>query len=104
MISHCVMLKLKPDHDPAELQAVLTGLAGLVGQIDGFTALTHGPNIDLEAKSPDYVAGFVASFTSQEALEAYAADPRHQALGARLVALCDGGVDGILVFDIAEQS
>ena len=104
MIRHCVMLQLAPDHDPAELAAVLHGLNDLVGQIEGYTALSYGPNIDLEAKTPEFGAGFIGTFTSRAALERYAADPRHQALGARLVQQCAGGADGILVFDIEETT
>ncbi|MFT5744381.1 MAG: quinol monooxygenase YgiN [Paracoccaceae bacterium] len=100
MINHCVMLKLRADHDAGELQQVMAGLAALVGQIDGFLGFEHGPNIDLEGKSQDYAAGFVARFESRASLEAYAANPDHRALGARLVAQCLGGGDGISVFDI----
>lgn len=100
MIQHIVLLHLRPDHDPQDLAAVMQGLSGLVGDIERFTAFTHGPNRDLEQKSARYPYGFVCTFTDTAALQAYAIDPRHQALGARLVALCHGGADGIFVADI----
>jgi len=98
VIRHIVMLKLAADADQSELQAVMAGLAAL--ELPGFIAFEHGANIDLESKTPDLAYGFIGTFADQTALETYAADPTHQALGARLVALCDGGGDGITVIDL----
>lgn len=103
MIAHLVAFAPDPNR-PDDLAAVMAGLSGLIGQIDGFVAFTHGPNIDLERKSQGYPYGFVCTFADRAALERYAADPRHQALGGRLVALCKDGVDGITVFDIEERA
>ena len=96
MIDHVVLLALKPDHDTAALAEVMAGLAALVGEIDGFTAFRHGTNRDYEGRSPAYGYGFVGQFRDGLALAVYAEDPRHQALGARLVALCDD----LLVADV----
>lgn len=81
---------------------VMKGLGALVGQIDGFTGFTHGPNIDLEGKSPEAAYGFICTFSDRDALLRYADDPRHRALGARLVALC-GGAESIKVYDIHSE-
>jgi hypothetical protein len=99
MILHAVYFSPRKNADPNELADVMSGLLNLVGEIAGFTAFHHGKNIDLEHKSPEAGYGFHGTFTDRAALERYAADPRHQALGARLVALC-GGADGIKVYDI----
>lgn len=100
MISHVVALGLTPDADRAVLGQVMQGLADLVGRVDGFLSFTHGPNVDLERKTPDYSYGFICRFTDRAALQLYANHPEHQALGSRLVALCINGADGILVYDI----
>lgn len=100
MIQHAVYLNTHADLDEAALIETLTTLKALVGQIDGFQSMHFGPNRDLEGKSPDYPWGFVATFRDTAALQAYASDPRHQALGAQLVAACQGGAAGILVFDL----
>ncbi len=97
MIRHVVMLRLVDGYDPGELSAVMSGLAAL--DLPDFVGFEHGPNRDLENKTPDYPYGFVCSFADEVALQAYAADLGHQALGARLVALCGGG-DGIMVMDL----
>ncbi len=97
MIQHIVMLNLADD---TGLPDVMIDLADLVGEIDGFTGFSHGPNIDVEGKTPDYPYGFICSFRDLSALEAYASDPRHQALGGRLVGMCNGGGDGIMAIDL----
>ncbi|MCO4847944.1 MAG: Dabb family protein [Yoonia sp.] len=98
MIQHVVMLRLKPDYDGTELAAVMDGLGAL--DIAGFTDFQHGPNRDVENKTPDHRYGFICSFHDLDALNRYAGEPAHQALGARLCALCVGGGDGIMVMDL----
>ena len=98
MIKHVVMLHLRADYDSAELVAVMAGLDGL--EIPGFTDFAHGVNRDLENKTPDYPYGFICTFNDLDALRRYQADPVHQALGQRLVALCAGGAAGIMVMDL----
>lgn len=98
MILHVVMLGLPEGYDTAELALVMAGLKSL--NIPGLQKFEHGPNIDLERKTQDYPYGFVCTFANQTALETYASDPHHQALGARLAALCGGG-ENIMVMDLA---
>ncbi len=100
MIEHCVFLKLHADADLVELQETLDGLANLQEDMSGFLSFRAGANHDFEGKSPDYPWGFIATFADSAALQAYAQDPRHKALGSRLVAQCIGGADGILVMDL----
>ena len=99
MILHAVYLSLPNDADLAELADIMDGLKSLLGEIDGFTAFYHGANIDVENSSPEAKYGFHGVYADRAALASYASDPRHQALGRRLVALC-GGADGIKVYDI----
>lgn len=100
MIRHCVFLNLRADADPNALADVLTGLAAVTDRLPGASDFISGPNRDFEDKSPDFPMGFTIDFTDADALHAYAADPEHQALGARLVAQCQGGAEGITVFDL----
>lgn len=99
MILHAVYFPLPESADSDVLVNIMLGLQDLVGKVDGFTAFHHGPNIDAEGKSPEAHYGFHATYTDRAALARYANDPRHQALGARLVALC-GGANSIKVYDI----
>lgn len=103
MIQHIVALKLRDGVGPDSLQDLMQELSDLVPQIAGFAAFQHGPNLDREAKSPDFPYGFICTFDDDAALARYAEDARHQALGARLVALCHGGADGIVVYDLETE-
>lgn len=98
MILHTVLCALAPDCDSAELADIMAGLGAL--DIDGFVGFSHGINVDAEGKTPRYPYGFQCTFIDRAALDRYAEDAGHRALGARLVALCEGGGDGILVSDI----
>lgn len=97
MIKHVVMLGLPEGYETAELAVVMAGLKSL--NIPGFQGFEHGPNIDLERKTQNYPYGFVCTFADQTALETYASDPHHQTLGGRLVALCQGA-ENIMVMDL----
>ncbi len=100
MIRHIVLLDLAEGYDPAELAAVMAGLDALRGQIDGYLGFAHGPNRDFEGMSPDCAYAFTCDFDGPATSQAYLVNPDHQALGARLVALCKGGAAGITVVDI----
>ncbi len=100
MIRHIVLLALTPDHDAGELADIMQQLAALVRHLPGFTDFEHGPNRDFENKSAQYSYGFIGTFADADALNTYANDAQHSALGARLVALCQGGADGIMVIDL----
>jgi len=100
MIQHVVLLALPHDHDRSRLAAAMTKLAGLVGRVPGMTGFHHGPNADFEAKSGEYLYGFVATFTDRNAHLAYENHSEHKTAGAELVALCAGGYEGIFVADL----
>ena len=100
MIRHCVFLNLRTDHDATELRAPLRGLSKLCDRLEGAHNFFAGPNRDFELKSQAFEAGFTVDFDDAQALQAYAENPEHQALGGRLVVQCTGGAEGIMVFDL----
>ncbi|MEM1289238.1 MAG: Dabb family protein [Pseudomonadota bacterium] len=100
MILHCVFCTFK-NGVSAETQAdIFNALKDFSQSLDGALAFDHGPNRDFEDKSASYQSGFVIRFADKAALQAYAVHPTHQALGAQLCALCVGGADGVIVFDL----
>lgn len=101
MIQHCVFLNLKHDTRLNDVTEVMVELSDLMHQIDGFQDFKFGQNLDFEDKSADFDYGFVASFANQAALQIYANDPQHMALGAQLVNMCANGHHGIMVFDLS---
>ena len=100
MIQHVVAVSLRAAAQEDALHDIMDGLEALMPEIPGFTAFQHGPNRDFERLSQRYSYGFVCTFTDKTALDAYASDPRHKALGARLISLCEPGPGGIMVLDL----
>ena len=98
-IRHCVFLKFRADVPAEEKRAIYEQLAAL-GQHLEFDAMSYGPNISPEGLHQGFVDGFTMDFPDVAARDAYLVDPAHKAAGGRLVAALEGGVKGLLVFDI----
>ena len=99
MIRHIVLIRFRPDVTEMRAAELLAPLGPLSARL-GITA-TWGKSESPEQIERGYMHGFVADFASWEALAAYQADAEHKAFGAGLVAHAQGGIDGILVFDLA---
>jgi len=99
MIRHVVLIRFRPDVTGAQAAALLEPLAELSARL-GF-AVTWGRSESPERIERGYMHGFVADFADWAALADYQADAGHKAFGAGLVAHAEGGLDGILVFDLA---
>ena len=100
MIEHCVFCAIPVSVSEADVADVMKRLGGLKDQVEGMVSFRSGPNRDYENKSGKYTHGFVCTFRDREAHLAYERHPAHQAAGRDLVALCEGGYDGIIVFDL----
>lgn len=99
-IRHIVLVKFRADVPEAERRGIYDQLAGLSGHLN-ITAMSFGANVSPEGLNRGFADGFTMDFPDAMARDAYLADPAHKAAGARLVAALDGGVFGLLVFDIA---
>jgi hypothetical protein len=100
MIRHCVFVKFRSGVSQDERADIYAGLNALVGQIDGLLSADFGPNISPEGQSKGFNDGFIMDLADEAARDRYLVDPAHQAAGARLVAALEGGVEGLMVFDL----
>jgi hypothetical protein len=100
MIKHCVFLNFKSEISESEQFDIFEGLSNLKNQVEGLNDFEYGNNLDFEQKSADYNSGFIASFENHQALLEYNENPEHALLGSKLVSMCKGGHQGIIVFDI----
>ena len=100
MIRHCVFVKFRADVTADEKAEIYAGLNALVGQIDGLLSADFGPNISPEGQNKGFDDGFVMDLADAAARDRYLADPAHKAAGAKLVAALEGGVAGLVVFDL----
>jgi hypothetical protein len=99
-IRHIVLIKFRADVPAAERRGIYDQLAALSGHL-AITAMSFGANVSPEGLHQGFADGFTMDFPDAAARDAYLADPAHQAAGTRLVAALEGGVAGLLVFDIA---
>lgn len=100
MIRHVVVLHFKTGTSPADKQRIFDDLAGLSGHIDGIIDFQTRANISVE---DPVVRGFRDlfwfDFRDRHVRDAYLEDDQHKAIGARILAACEGGTEGVLVMD-----
>lgn len=100
MIRHCVLVRFRPDVPEAERTAIYQQLADLKTVVDGFVAISYGPNVSPEGLHQGFTDGFIIDFVDEAARDAYLIHPDHKTAGGRLVAALEGGTQGLVVFDI----
>lgn len=101
MIRHCVFVRFRADVTEEARKGIYAELKSLREVVPGFLAMSAGPNISPEGLHKGFTEGFVIDFADETARDTYLVHPAHQAAGGRLVAALDGGIDGVIVFDIA---
>jgi Stress responsive A/B Barrel Domain len=100
MIRHIVLVRFHPTVPQDRIAALFTELHRIEGKVPGLLAITSGKSESPEQLERGYMHGFVIDFADWAALQSYQDHPDHKRLGAGLVAAADGGIDGILVFDL----
>ncbi|HEY8594930.1 MAG TPA: Dabb family protein [Devosiaceae bacterium] len=101
MIRHCVFIRFRPEIGNAERQALFGEIAALKPRLPGFLAAHVAPNTSPETgMDKGYSDGFIVDFADAFARDAYLDDAEHKKTGAKLVAAAQGGVEGILVYDL----
>ena len=101
MIRHLVHLRFQAGVTRAEKDALYADLEKLSGHIEGILDFQHRMNISVETP---LVRGFLDmfwfDFKDTAVRDAYLVDETHQAIGARLVEILEGGADGVFVCDV----
>ena len=101
MIRHCVFVRFRKEVPASERAAIFSEISALQGRIPGFLAAHIGANVSPEeGMDKGFSDGFIVDFDGPAARDAYLADPEHQKTGGKIVAAAEGGIDGILVYDI----
>jgi hypothetical protein len=101
MIRHIVLVKFRPEVTEAAIAAIFADLAAIKAALPGVLDIHSGRSESPEQIERGYMHGFTVDFTDWAALAAYQDHPDHRRVGAALVAAAQGGIDGILVFDLA---
>lgn len=101
MIRHVVLFRARAAVSADEVASVLDGIEALASVVPGIVATSSGEDCSPEGLQRGMTHGFTVDFEDAAARDGYLNHPDHQAAGARLVAIADGGIDGLLVFDWA---
>ena len=101
MIRHIVLIRFRQDVPQATIDALFADLQTIVGKVPGLSAIHAGRSESPEQIERGYMHGFTADFDDWQALSRYQDHPDHRRVGAALVDHAQGGLDGILVFDLA---
>lgn len=101
MIRHCVFIRFKPTISVAYKTELFNEIDALKDRLPGMVAVHTGTNISPETgMDKGFSDGFIVDFADSFSRDAYLEDPEHKQTGGRLVAAAEGGVAGILVYDL----
>jgi hypothetical protein len=99
MIRHIVLVKFPTATRPEAIDDLFTELDNLRAPLPGMLNFKGGANASPEGLARGFTHAFSADFVDAEARNAYLVHPAHRAVGARLVAAAEGGIDGLIVVD-----
>ncbi|MEX0318998.1 MAG: Dabb family protein [Ruegeria sp.] len=100
MIRHIVLTRFAPETSEQTISDIYSGLARVAETLPGARNFVGGRSESPEQIERGYMHGFTIDFDSWDALQAYADNEEHKALGGQIVANAQGGLDGVLVLDI----
>jgi hypothetical protein len=101
-VKHVVLARVDPAAPKTAVAEVFAALAALKGQIAGILDFSGGPNLSPEGLDRGYTHGFVMTFADEASLKAYLPHPAHEAAAQKLLAVVQGGIEGVLVLDWTE--
>jgi hypothetical protein len=91
-IQHMVLLKFKQQVSPEKITELFNQLAELQQFIPGITYYAGGPYSSPEGLNQGYTHGFLMTFESVAARDAYLPHPEHARVKAALIACVDGAI------------
>ncbi len=101
MIKHCVFIRFKNEITPQQRDDLYQTIHDLKNHLHGWLGFVAGATITVEAgMDKGFNGGFIIDLADASARDVYLADEQHQQAGKQLVAAAEGGIDGILVFDM----
>lgn len=94
-VKHFGVFAFKADVTPAEIATCFREMAGMVGRIPGLLDVHHGPYDSPEGLNDGFTHGFIMTFASPAARDAYLPHPEHE----RVKAIVVPRLARVLVFD-----
>lgn len=84
-VKHFGMFQFKPEVTPEGVASCFRELVGMVGKIPGLIDVHHGPYDSGEGLNDGFTHGFIMTFESPEARDAYLPHPEHERVKAIVV-------------------
>ena len=100
MIRHIVLIKFKSGIDQNVIDSLFDALTDLGREIAGMRGFDGGVSVSPENLEQGFRHGFCIDFDDEAARDAYLEHPTHKELGGQLVGLLEGGIAGLVVFDL----
>ena len=102
MIRHIVALRFRAGTSQETKLGLYRDLAALAGHIEGIVDFRYFENVSVETPVVrGYDDLFWFDFRDVAVRDAYLEDASHKAIGARIVAELESGIDGVFVADVA---
>jgi hypothetical protein len=95
VVRHILLLQLRPDSTPQDIEVCREALGALVGRIPGLIDCHWGENFVALERCEGLSHGFSMDFVDRESLDAYGPHPEHK----RAAALVRAAFGRIVVFD-----
>jgi Stress responsive A/B Barrel Domain len=101
LIRHLVLIRFRSNFSKVEKEKLFEAFSVLKNQLKVIRDLRVRANVSFENHvKHNFNDALVLDFDDVAARDAYLIDPRHQAVGAQLVLAAEGGLNGIVVFDM----
>jgi Stress responsive A/B Barrel Domain len=94
-VKHYGVLQFKEGVTPEQIENCFVELHGLVDQIPGLLDMIHGPYASDEGLNDGFTHGFIMTFESPEARDAYLPNPIHE----RVKDLIISCLERVIIFD-----
>ena len=99
MITHMVLLRVRKDVRAPEIERVFQSIGALDAKIPGIRSFSWGPYSSPEGMNRGFTHGFCMTFSDAAARDAYLPHPEHEKVKKAVLAILDGGLDGVIAFD-----
>ena len=104
MIRHIVLVRFQPNVSESAISDIFAELEAVRAEITGMGPVVSGKSTSPEQIERGYMHGFSVDFESWDGLRSYQNNPSHKKSGAKIVAAAQGGIEGVLVFDLEFQA
>ena len=102
MVKHVVLIRIRRDVPPDQIERLFAEIAGLRSKIPGIRDFSWGPYSSPEGLHRGFTHGFVMTFADEASRDAYLPHPDHERVKQQILPLLEGGLDGVVVFDWVE--